>query len=140
MHDAHSVRSLERIRHRRGQLERLDLRDGSPLQSGTQRLTRHELHDEDVVLVQAQDLVHDHDMRVVQGRQCARFGEQACTQTLGAPLPVEHFEGDVATETLVARAPDFPRSAGAQRLEDPKMPDDLSFPKNHASRSVRQQI
>ena len=125
VNDARFVRARDAVGELRGQVEEAPERHRLSRQRSGDGLSIDQLHREVVNRrLAAGDrcgarFVHDHDVRVVQGRGGARLPLESSQKlrVFGVLFP-ENLQGDVAPEPAVARAVDLSHAPAPQRSHD----------------------
>ena len=120
MGDARAVRAVERVADLdRNRQRGLDRKPRRPVQLVLERFAFEILQDEVVELPVAADVVDGTDVRIVQGRNRARFLLEALPRfRIAGEHAGEHLDGDRAIEPDVARTVDLAHTALANRTEN----------------------
>ena len=120
MHDAAVMGRGKTARNLRGHVRRLIDRQAAPCEPGPQRLTRQQLAHEVRHPVSGANVVHDHDVGMVERSRCARFLlESPEAIGIGAELTREQLHGDVAVEPCVVRSIHLAHTASPHRRQNP---------------------
>ena len=116
MHEAHTVRFVERVGDLSGVHERLIEGQSAFLQSIRKRLSFDVLHDEKVDTVVLPDIVKRADVWMVQARHRPRLALEALAQCrIFGEMLGKNFDGDAAPEPRVTRLVDFAHPARPER-------------------------
>ena len=111
MGDTRGMRRSDRVGHGDRELQRLAKRHTTWWNQPAHGLAGHKFHHEHITFFHGQDVVNDHDVGVVQGAYGAGFGEETPARLLITQAAVHDLERDIALQSVVARPPDFARTA-----------------------------
>ncbi len=119
MHDVAGVRSGERVRQRRSEIEHLSDAKGSLRQSLSQRAPSHELHRDVGDVTFLPDAINCDDVRVIEGgRESGFLFEPLQVGGIACGRSREHFECNLASELHISRAIHLAHAARAQQRRD----------------------
>ena len=119
MDDVLAVSAVQRVRDLPTEAQDVACFQRTFRQSIVERLTIHELHDDEDPVVVFPDIEECADMRMVERGDGARFDLESVT-SVGPPVRLrrKHLHGDDAIEACVARLVDLPHPPGANQRQD----------------------
>jgi hypothetical protein len=119
MRDALQMRLLERVGDLDPDLERLLERQRSALDSRGERLAFEILHDEEVGVALAADVVQRADVRMIERGNRLRFTVEALLHLrVVGEVRRKHLDGDRAVQPRIGRLVHLAHAAGTERPDD----------------------
>ena len=119
MNDTGTVRRVQRVGHLGAQVEDVVHGQRPARDAGLERLALEQFHDHELLPVVLTDVVQRADVGMAEGRDDARFAQEAIHRLrIAAGLDGQQLDGDVATETGVLGLIHHAHTAAAQLRDD----------------------